>query len=124
LSGLAGAHESLEEEDFWAGYCEGITRLALSLLGDYPDHRRRKGGRRQDDHYRLDVCRSVKWIQTPEQRLQTLLAAGNAGFPELSAKPRDVLNEFRRRYGFRPSLRDFLEWYRQATPKDYAALFR
>ena len=123
-TGLIGAREALKTDEFWVGYCEGITRLALALLGDYPDHRRRKGARRQDDHYRLDRCRSIQWIQTPAQRLQALLAAGNAGFPELTAKPRDVLTEFRRRYGFRPSQRDFLEWYRKVMPKDYAALFR
>jgi hypothetical protein len=37
-SGLYAAHVSLEEQDFWPGYAEGITRLALILMGDYPDH--------------------------------------------------------------------------------------
>ena len=60
LSGLAGADESLKEENFWPGYAEGITRLALVLLGDYPDHRRRKRGRKEDDHYKLDLHRL--WI--------------------------------------------------------------
>lgn len=42
-SGLYAAHESLRHEDFWPGYVEGITRFAVLLMGDYPDHRRRKG---------------------------------------------------------------------------------
>lgn len=124
LSGLAAADESLKEEDFWPGYVEGITRVALILLGDYPDHRNRTTGRRQDDHYQLNRFRSIQWVQTPAQRLQTLLAVGAMGFPEVSAKPREVLSEFRRRYGFKPSQRDFLEWYRKALSKDYAAVFR
>jgi hypothetical protein len=44
-SGLAAAYESLKGSDFWPGYVEGITRLALILMGDYPDHRKRKEGR-------------------------------------------------------------------------------
>jgi hypothetical protein len=68
--------------------------------------------------------RSVQWVQNRRQRLSTLLAVGAVGFPELSAKPRDVLNEFRRRYGFKPSQDDFLEWYRKNMSKDYAAVFR
>ena len=43
-SGLFAADESLKEDDFWPGYAEGLTRVVLVLLGDYPDHRRRKGG--------------------------------------------------------------------------------
>jgi hypothetical protein len=124
LSGLAAADDSLKEEDFWPGYIEGITRFALVLLGDYPDHRKRKAGRRADDHYYLGRLRSVQWVQDRHQRLSTLLAVGAVGFPELSAKPRDVLNEFRRRYGFKPSQDDFLEWYRKNMSKDCAAVFR
>src|ERR1700674_4424299 len=52
-SGLAAAYESLKSNDFWPGYVEGITRLALILMGDYPDHRKRKRGRKPEDHYRL-----------------------------------------------------------------------
>jgi len=123
LSGLAAAHQSLDEEDFWPGYAEGITRLALTMLGDYPD-RRQKPGRKKDNHYKLSACRSVQWVQTPEQRFSVLLAVGNVGQPKLSARPREVLDEFRRQYGFKPSHADFMEWYRSHFPKDYARLFR
>jgi hypothetical protein len=124
LSGLAAAAESLKQEDFWPGYAEGITRLALILLGDYPDHRRRRYGRKQDSHYRLDRARSVHWVQTPEQRFTTLLDVGSVGFPQLSAKPRDVLSMFRQRFGNKPNHAQFIEWYRVHFPEDYAAVFR
>jgi hypothetical protein len=124
LSGLAAAAESLKQDDFWAGYAEGITRLALILLGDYPDHRKRKHGRKQDSHYKLDRARSVRWVQTPEQRFVTLLDAGSCGFPPLSAPPRNVLFEFRAKYGTKPDHAQFLEWYRVHFPQDYAAIFR
>ena len=126
LSGLAAADHSLrlKDEDFWPGYAEGITRLALMLLGDYPDHRKHKSGRKKDGHYKLSASRSVQWIQTPEQRFRTLFAAGRIQYPELSASPRDVLEEFRWQYGFQPDHSDFMEWYRKHFPKDYVLLFR
>jgi len=51
-SGLYAAHESLKGDDFWPGYVEGITRFALLLMGDYPDHKRRGKGRKPVKHYR------------------------------------------------------------------------
>jgi hypothetical protein len=122
--GLVGAREALKQEDFWPGYVEGITRLAFILLGDYPDHKRRKKGRKDQDHYKLDHFRSLHWSQSPEQRFRTLLAAGAAGFPELSADPMDLLHKFRGRYGQNPTHADFLEWYRANHPVDYATVFR
>lgn len=124
LSGLAAADESLEEDSFWPGYVEGITRVVLLLLGDYPDHRKRKPGRKKNDHYRLDRFRSSAWIQNPDQRVRTLLAAGTTGFPRLSKKPRDVLSGFRTLQGYGRGYREFLDWYRETYPHDYAAVFR
>jgi hypothetical protein len=121
-SGLYAAHESLKNEDFWPGYVEGITRLALVLMGDYPDHRRRKGGRKQDDHYRLGRLRSLRYIQTTRQELSTLLAAPHVGI-KLSMPPYDALREFRRQFGWRPGYDKFFKWYRQNYPRDYAAVF-
>lgn len=124
LSGLAAADHSLKDEDFWPGYAEGITRIALILLGDYPDRRKRKPGRKKDGHYALNSCRSGQWVQTPEQRFCALWEASNVGYPEFSVPPRDVLREFRTQYGFKPDHSDFMEWYRAHFPKDYALLFR
>jgi hypothetical protein len=50
-SGFASAHESLEEDNFWSGYVEGIMRVCFLLLGDYPDHRKYKGGKKKSDYY-------------------------------------------------------------------------
>jgi hypothetical protein len=123
-SGLFAADEALKEEDFWPGYVEGITRVLLLLMGDYPDHRRRRTGRREVDHYKLDRLRSRFWTQSHHQRLLTLLAAGQTEFPVLSRNPREVLSEFRRLHGFKPGYREFLDWYRKVLPADYAAVFR
>lgn len=124
FSGIASAREALKADDFWPGYIEGITRITLTLLGDYPDHRRRKPGRKDAEFYRLNRGRSAQWIQTPEQRFRTLMDAGAAGFPELSEPPLDVLRKFRDVYGFKHSHTEFLEWYRKTFPKDYARVFR
>jgi hypothetical protein len=125
-SGLAAAYESLKQEDFWPAYTEGMTRLALILMGDYPDHRKRRAGRKQDDHYLLSRCRSVRYIQTSNQKLNTLIAASQAG-PVLGIKLSkgafDVLREFRRQFGYRVGYDKFFKWYREEYPEDYAAVF-
>jgi hypothetical protein len=121
-SGLASAYESLKDKDFWPGYAEGITRLALILMGDYPDHRKRTRGRKQEGHYRLFQCRSVQYAQTPSQKLNTLVAAPMLGI-KLSKDALDALREFRRVAGYRVGYKDFFRWYREKYPQDYAAVF-
>lgn len=48
---LRSTEEALKSQDFWPGYAERLARFALLLMGDYPDHHRRKGGKRRNDHY-------------------------------------------------------------------------
>lgn len=122
-SGFCAADKSLKEEDFWPGYAEGLTRVVLALLGDYPDHRRRKSGAKSAYHYSLHLYRSVHYNQSTEQRFQTLLAAGVFGVPGLSSPPREVLDEFRRRLGSRPTHAQFMRWYKKHFPPDYTAVF-
>lgn len=123
LSGLVTAKEALKEEDFYLGYMAGILRFSLLLMGEYPDHRKRKGGRKDSEHYKLNLLRSVTFTQDYEQEFRTVLAAGNTGFPELSINPRQALDKFRDEYGTKASHRDFIEWYKINYPKDYATLF-
>jgi hypothetical protein len=122
-TGLCAADESLNEEHFWPGYAEGITRVLLALLGDYPDHRRRRTGARRQGHYRLDLRRRVCYIQSVDQRFRTLLAAGVFKLPRLSRPPQEVRNEFLGQFGTRATLREFLEWYKKEFPADYTAVF-
>jgi hypothetical protein len=122
-TGLLAADESLKEDEFWPGYAEGITRVLLALLGDYPDHRHRKGGAKSADHYRLDLHRSLRYTQDTEQRLRTLIAAGVFGVPGLSRRPREALDEFRRKFGSRPTHAQFMLWYKKRFPADYTAVF-
>jgi hypothetical protein len=123
-SGLLAASEALKHDDFWPGYTEGITQIALTLLGEYPDHRKRSSGRKDADFYKLTRERTVQWTQTPEQRFRTLFHIGLTGFPQLSESPVEVLRKFRDQYGFHIDHATFLEWYRKNFSKDYAAVFR
>jgi len=125
-SGLNGAYGSLKQNDFWPGYVEGITRLALILMGDYPDHRKRKRGRKQEGHYRLSRCRSIQYIQTSKQKLNTLVVATVAG-PMLGIKlSKDAiyaLRECRDVAGYKVGYKEFFRWYRKKYQQDYAAVF-
>jgi hypothetical protein len=76
LSGLDSASNSLVNDDFfWPGYIEGIIRLCFVLLGDYPDHRRRKGGKKKQDHYKLNLNRKLCYAQDADQKVRVLRAS-------------------------------------------------
>jgi len=115
--------ESTNDDDLWQAYSAGITKFALALMGDYPDHRRRKTGRKKDGHYKLDRARTVHYIQDDRQRLWTLILAGKYRYPQLSKDPEKVRAEFRRQFGYDKNLKEFFEWYRHNYPEDYAAIF-
>jgi hypothetical protein len=121
-SGLYAAHEALKQEDFWPGYAEGITRLALILMGGYPDHRKRRTGRKEEKHYNLSQLRSCHYTQSDLQKLRTLMAAPRVGIA-LKTNPDDALHDFRRHFGYKPGYDRFFKWYRQNHPEDYAAVF-
>jgi hypothetical protein len=122
-SGLCAADESLKQEDFWPGYAEGITRVVLTLLGNYPDHRRRKAGAKSRGHYSLGSERALHYSQNAEQRFRTLLTAGVFALPGLKAPPRDVLMEFRRHFGSKPTHAEFVQWFKKCFPDQYTAVF-
>jgi hypothetical protein len=123
LSGLVSAKESLNDENYQVAFIEGITRFSLSLMGDCPDHRSRKGGRKNNDYYKLNLHRSINFVQDHEQKFRTIIAVGNVGFPELSTNPRIALGIFRDQYGSNATPREFIEWYKKTYPADYAILF-
>ena len=123
LSGLYAARDALTEDDFYTGYVEGITRFALILMGDSPNHKKRKGGAKKSDHYSLRYHRSLVWLQSPDQKLRTLLTAWQIGMPKLSKDPMLALHEFREIYGDKPDYRVFFYWYKNNYPADYAAVF-
>lgn len=122
-TGFLAAEEALKQEDFWPAYTEAILRITFLLLGDYPDHRRRKGGRKCEEHYYLQRFRSVRYIQDTNQKLLTLLAVPRFGLPKLEKDPNDALHEFRGDVGFKATYKDFFKWYKEKHGKDYALVF-
>jgi hypothetical protein len=123
-SGLASAFKSLKDDDFfWPGYIEGITRLCLLLLGDYPDHRRRKGGKKTQDHYKLNLHRKLCYAQDADRRVRVFHAATKMGFLGPSHEFNVIMSEFREEKGFKASYRDFMRWYRIRYPEKYSKLF-
>ena len=120
-TGLWAAGESLKDKDFWPGYAEGVTRFALTLLGDYPDHRKQRLHGKRKRHYGLKRFRSLVYGQTHEQKVKTLLATSKFGLPKLSTKPIELWREYAARV-HSPSYRQFLQWFRKNYPNDYAAV--
>ncbi len=123
-SGLSAARQSLkDDEDFWPGYVEGITRIALLLMGDYPDHRSKRPGSRTKDHFDLKRFRSIQYSQDDDQRLWTLAGAYRLGLPGFERDPFIELGEFRSEKGPKATVQEFLDWYRRAHPENYARVF-
>lgn len=120
---LYAAHESLKEEDFWAGYLEGITRLSLLLMGDYPNHRRRRGGKKRKGHYTLNHMRSVVYTQSMSQKVRTMLAAPKVGLPGFDVDVRSALSLFRDEMGPSATYKEFIRWFKKRYPNEYSALF-
>jgi hypothetical protein len=120
---FAAANEALETENFWPGYVEGITRLNFLLIGDYPDHRKYRCGKKKKGHYALNQHREILYVQRPAQKMKTLLAAQAVGYPQLSCNPRDALSKFREEHGFSKGYWEFFSWFKKRYPLDYAALF-
>lgn len=91
-------------------------------MGDYPDHRTRRAGRKKNQHYRLTRFRDVRYLQTPTQNVNTLLGAHQFGIP-MTKSPVDALGEFRKEHGFGAGFDVFVQWFRKHYPADYASIF-
>jgi predicted house-cleaning noncanonical NTP pyrophosphatase (MazG superfamily) len=123
-SGLASASNSLENDNFfWPGYIEGITRLCLLLLGDYPDYHRRKAGKKTKEHYKLNNHRILCYTQDADQKVRVLRAATRMGLLDKAHEFSYIMGEFRNEKGFNASYKDFLRWYRERYPGEYSKLF-
>lgn len=125
-SGLASAHMYIEEnknfDQALLGYIEGIIRFSLSILGDLPNHSKRKGGRKKVNHYELNRLRELHYSQSPSQKYHTLILAYQGGF-DLKTNPEIAMRNFRNQHGYKKDYGDFLKWYRINYPLDYAKVF-
>ena len=108
---------------FWPGYIEGIIRLCLLLLGDYPDHRRRKRGKKTKDHYKLTQHRKLYYAQDIDQKVRVFRTASRIGFLGNSHDFNSIIGQFREEKGVAASYKDFIKWYRMRFPQEYSKLF-
>jgi hypothetical protein len=118
---LDDAEKALETDDFWPAYSEAIIRLALFLMGDYPDHRARKTGVKRADHYDLRRYRTIVFTRDPEQKHRSLYLARALGASAFD--PRDAWYSYRGRVGRKATRKGFMRWYREKHPGEYAKLF-
>jgi len=117
------AQEALKRDgpDLYIAYIEALTRMALALMGDYPDHRRRKGSGIREGHYSLKKCRTIHYSSTPMQRLWVLKTGYALKIPGCSIDPLNALQEFRSQFGSKPNMADFIRWFARTYPVQYAA---
>ncbi len=116
------ASEALNHEEFWPGYCEGITRILLCLLGTYPDHRKRKLNGKKKSHYDLRNDRTLQYSRNREQRLHRLCWTA-PGILDLGSIPTQLLHEFRDEVGSEAPVTEFLTWFKQHFAEDYLKVF-
>jgi hypothetical protein len=122
-SGLFAAEHALKSEDFWPGYVEGLIRFALCLMGDYPDHRKRKSGKRRVDHYDLTKRRTPIFVQNAEQQFHALFAASAMKLLRLPTPLSQITEEFYRAYGYTRSKVKFMNWFKRTYPEAYTSIF-
>jgi hypothetical protein len=101
---------------------ECLTRLAFLLLGNMPDHWRRRAPY-QDRFWRLDGHRSIQYHQTTEQKAYLLIHLVDIKKEfDISIKDyRDLHDAFYR--GFKSKAHPFLLWFKHEYPKIYCEVF-
>lgn len=92
-------------------------------MGDYPDNRKYKCGKKGKAHYRLNLNRTLQYTQDSEQKKHTLLAASNNKFPNLGIDIGASINECRSEMGADATPKQYLEWFKQKYPNEYASIF-
>ena len=122
-SGLYAARMALDETDFWPGYTEGITRIALCLLGNYQDRRKRKSGSKKSAHYDLRSSRTITYSKDRMQMLRLLTFESPMMGIELSIDPFEALRQFRNEVGFKVPQEQFLLWFKEHYPSDWGKVF-
>ena len=123
-SGLLAAHLAAKKEEFfWPSVVEGLVRFALTLMGEYPDHRRRKGRAKGGEYYSLQLHRTVVVSQTPEQKYRLLWVASELGLFGMPHPMWQAVAPYHDQYGYKRSKAHFLEWFKQAYPEQYSRIF-
>jgi hypothetical protein len=105
------------DEYWWPGVFEGLVRLSLLLMGDLPTHEKYSKGKKDNDYYRLDLHRSVGWFQNNSQKIRMIYYAERLG--KLDKK----LWQLRKEFHESKESTDFILWFREKYPTEYAKVF-
>lgn len=97
-----------------------LTGLIFELLGDTPNNTGRRRLNRKDE-FKLDNLRSPYYIQTPSQKVETILEASRYE-PYCDFHTRtDLFQRYMTKYNGNPT--GFLEWYKVKYPNVYIKIF-
>ena len=110
-------------EEIYFDYIEKFIRFSLLLMGDNPDHRKRKGGRKSKEHYDLSRHRSIIYLQDTDQQFFTMLNASIYFREKFKIDTKKVLRDFRHEKGYKATRKDFINWFKEKYPKEYLVLF-
>jgi hypothetical protein len=118
---LSLAEEVVALEDFWPAYAAAFIGMALSLMGDHPDHRGRRGNGKRADHYMLRRHRAVTYSRDADQAYRSLYAANALRTIEFDV--RRAFFAYRARIGNRATHKGFMRWFREKHPDLYSRVF-
>ena len=114
---IKSAQLYFNNEYWWPGIFEGLVRLTLLLMGDLPEHYKYAKGKKDNEYYRLDLHRSVCWTQNTNQKIRMIYYAEKLG------KIDKKLWQLRKEFQESSENKNFLLWFRDKYPIDYAKVF-
>lgn len=97
-----------------------LTGIVLELLGQVPDYSGRRALNRNDDYY-LSCLRSLRYCQTPYQKMRTIIEAARRKPYCNYHKSEDLHDVYLTNHN--GNAKGFLEWYKKKYPKVYCKIF-
>jgi hypothetical protein len=97
-----------------------LTGIVLELLGRVPNYSSRRALNRNDDYY-LSGLRTLKYCQTPHQKMRTILEAAHYKPYCDYHKSDDLYDVYVTKYNGNSA--GFLEWYKMQYPQVYCEIF-
>ena len=97
-----------------------LTAIVLELLGGVPNYSGRKALNRNDDYY-LSGLRTLKYCQTPYQKMRTIIEAAHYKPYCDYHKSDDLYDVYVTKYNGNSA--GFLEWYKKQYPQVYCEIF-
>lgn len=122
LAAASSSETALRKEDYLPLYIEGLIRLIFTLIGQSPEHCRRKGGRKAKDHYKLDKYRNICYIQDSQQKYRLLHFASQHHYISIQHM-RSVYYDFCKEFTYYEKKKKFINWFKEKYSDDYLRIF-